>query len=191
MAIGLEARCRSRAPAPAGRSQKRRVPPREPHPLDNGRAVNPRRPARATHPEILQALRRARDLTDRDFAQPLTLDAMAAAARLSKFHFARAFASAYGETPRTYLTRRRVERAKDLLRAANLTITEICFCVGFESVGSFSARFKELVGTSPTGYRRSAAGAPPIPGCFVLMWTRPPAPTRMRNPEEAPPAGAR
>jgi len=153
--------------------------------------VNPRRPARATHPEILQALRRARDLTDRDFAQPLTLDAMAAAARLSKFHFARAFASAYGETPRTYLTRRRVERAKDLLRAANLTITEICFCVGFESVGSFSARFKELVGTSPTEYRRSAAGAPPIPGCFVLMWTRPPAPTRMRNPEEAPPAGAR
>ena len=147
--------------------------------------------APVTHPEILQALRRARDLTDRDFAQPLTLDAMAAAARLSKFHFARAFARAYGETPRTYLTRRRVERAKDLLRVANLTITEICFCVGFESVGSFSARFKELVGMSPTEYRRSAAGAPPIPGCFVLMWTRPPAPSRMRNPEEAPPAGAR
>ena len=138
-----------------------------------------------THPEILQALRRARDLTDRDFAQPLTLDAMAAAAGLSKFHFARAFARAYGETPRTYLTRRRVERAKDLLRAANLTITEICFCVGFESVGSFSSRFRELVGASPTDYRQSFVadgGPPPIPGCFVMMWTRP---TGNRNPEEA------
>src|SRR5437899_7559755 len=85
-----------------------------------------------SHPEVLIALRRARDLTDRDFAQPLTLDSMAQAAHLSKFHFARAFAKAYGETPRTYLTRRRIERAKDLLRAANLTITEICFLVGFE-----------------------------------------------------------
>ena len=126
-----------------------------------------------SHPEILIALRRARDLTDRDFAQPLTLDSMAQAAHLSKFHFARAFTKAYGETPRTYLTRRRIERAKDLLRAANLTITEICFLVGFESVGSFSSRFHTLVGMSPTEYRSASAGAPPIPGCFVLMWTRP------------------
>ena len=80
---------------------------------------------------------------------------------------------ASGETPRTYLTRRRIERAKDLLRAANLTITEICFLVGFESVGSFSSRFRDLVGMSPTEYRSASAGAPPIPGCFVLMWTRP------------------
>ncbi len=127
----------------------------------------------ASHPEVLIALRRARDLTDRDFAQPLTLDSMAQAAHLSKFHFARAFTKAYGETPRTYLTRRRIERAKDLLRAANLTITEICFLVGFESVGSFSSRFRALVGMSPTEYRSASAGAPPIPGCFVLMWTRP------------------
>src|SRR5437899_10250909 len=126
-----------------------------------------------SHPEVLIALRRARDLTDRDFAQPLTLDSMAQAAHLSKFHFARAFTKAYGETPRTYLTRRRIERAKDLLRAANLTITEICFLVGFESVGSFSSRFRALVGISPTEYRSASAGAPPIPGCFVLMWTRP------------------
>lgn len=124
-------------------------------------------------PEVLIALRRARDLTDRDFARPLTLDSMARAAHLSKFHFARAFTRAYGETPRTYLTRRRIERAKDLLRAANLTVTEICFLVGFESVGSFSSRFRELVGMSPTEYRSASAGAPPIPGCFVLMWTRP------------------
>ena len=126
-----------------------------------------------SHPEVLIALRRARDLTDRDFAQPLTLDSMVQAAHLSKFHFARAFTKAYGETPRTYLTRRRIERAKDLLRAANLTITEICFLVGFESVGSFSSRFRDLVGMSPTEYRSASAGAPPIPGCFVLMWTRP------------------
>ena len=129
-----------------------------------------RRPA---SPEVLIALRRARDLTDRNFAQPLTLDSMARAAHLSRFHFARAFTKAYGETPRTYLTRRRIERAKDLLRAANLTITEICFLVGYESVGSFSSRFHDLVGMSPTAYRSASAGAPPIPGCFVLMWTRP------------------
>src|SRR5579859_254005 len=102
---------------------------------------------------------------------------MAQAANLSKFHFARAFTKAYGETPRTYLTRRRIERAKDLLRAANLTITEICLLVGFESLGSFSSRFHKLVGMSPTEYRRASleeGEAPPIPGCFVLMWTRPP-----------------
>jgi AraC-like DNA-binding protein len=128
---------------------------------------------RPIHPEVLVALRRARDVTDRDFAQPLTLDAMAQVANMSKFHFARTFTKVYGETPRTYLTRRRIERAKDMLRTANLTITEICFLVGFESLGSFSARFRELVGMSPTEYRIASAGAPPIPGCFVLMWTRP------------------
>jgi len=129
----------------------------------------------APRSDVLVALRRARDLTDRDFAQPLTLDAMARAANLSKFHFARAFAAAYGETPRTYLTRRRMERAKDLLRAANLTVTEVCYLVGFESLGSFSSRFKQLVGQSPSEYREAiTAGAPPhIPGCFLLMWTRP------------------
>jgi AraC-like DNA-binding protein len=143
-----------------------------------------------SHPEVLIALRRARDLTDRDFAQPLTLDSMARAAHLSKFHFARAFAKAYGETPRTYLTRRRIERAKDLLRAANLTITEICFLVGFESAGSFSSRFRDLVGMSPTEYRSASAGAPPIPGCFVLMWTRPGI-AKVSNPEEATTTDAR
>jgi AraC-like DNA-binding protein len=99
-------------------------------------------------------------------------------ANLSKFHFARAFAEAYGETPRTYITRRRIERAKDLLRTANLTITEICLLVGFESLGSFSSRFRELVGATPSDYRRQVSaggGPPPIPGCFVLMWTRPAA----------------
>ena len=115
-------------------------------------------------------------MADRDFARALTLDDMARAANMSKFHFARAFAATYGETPRAYLTRRRIERAKDLLRAANLTVTEICLLVGFASLGSFSTRFRELVGCSPSEYRAAAVatgGVPQIPGCFVLMWTRP------------------
>jgi len=125
---------------------------------------------------LLPALRRARDLIDRDYGEPLDLDAMAGEAGYSRFHFARAFASAYGETPRAYLTRRRVERAKTLLRAANLSVTEICFLVGFASLGSFSSRFRDLVGRSPSEYRDDAVartGVPPIPGCVVLMWTRP------------------
>ena len=75
-----------------------------------------------------------------------------------------------------YVTRRRIERAQDLLRSANLTITEVCMLVGFSSLGSFSSRFREVVGQSPTEYRDEAvarSGAPPIPGCFVLLWTRP------------------
>jgi AraC-like DNA-binding protein len=149
-------------------------------------------------------VRRARDLIDRHFAEPLDLDAMARAAGFSRYHFARAFKAAYGETPGQYLTRRRVERAQDLLRnaggwkpaeraepagrvdtgdgkpagrvdAANLTVTEICHLVGFASLGSFSARFTELVGASPTEYRRRYAerGAPYVPGCFLMAWSRP------------------
>lgn len=124
----------------------------------------------------LPALRRARDLIDRDYGQPLDLDAMAREAGYSRFHFARAFTEAYGETPRSYLTRRRIERAKTLLRTANLSVTEICFLVGFASLGSFSSRFRDLVGQTPTDYRSAAVrtgGVPPIPGCVVLMWTRP------------------
>jgi AraC-like DNA-binding protein len=101
---------------------------------------------------------------------------MAHEAGYSKYHFARAFAAAYSETPRAYLTRRRVERAKNLLRAANLSVTEICFLVGFESLGSFSALFRRVVGQTPSAYRAEAVregGPPPIPGCMVLMWTRP------------------
>ncbi|HEX6984615.1 MAG TPA: AraC family transcriptional regulator [Planctomycetaceae bacterium] len=125
---------------------------------------------------LLPALRRARDLIDRDYALPLDLDAMSREAGYSRFHFARAFAEAYGETPRAYLTRRRIERAKTLLRTANLSVTEICLLVGFGSLGSFSSRFRDLVGQPPTEYRAAAVaagGPPPIPGCVVLMWTRP------------------
>ena len=127
-------------------------------------------------PFLLPALRRARDLIDRQYAEPLDLDAMAGEAGYSRFHFARAFAAAYGEASRAHLTRRRIERAKTLLRTANLSVTEVCFLVGFASLGSFSTRFRDLVGQSPTEYRDDAVartGAPPIPGCVVMMWTRP------------------
>ena len=120
---------------------------------------------------LLPHLRRARDLADRHYGEPLDLDALSAAAHVSKYHFTRCFAAAYGETPMRYLTRRRIERAQDLLRSANLTITEVCTMVGFASLGSFSSRFRELVGESPTQYRDRFArqGAPHIPGCFLFM----------------------
>jgi len=140
----------------------------------------------------LPALRRAHDLIDLRYAEPLNLDDLARAAGYSTYHFARAFAAAYGETPRAYLTRRRLERAKALLRTANLTVTEVCFAVGFESLGSFSSLFRRVVGQTPSGYQRAssrAGGQPPIPGCVVLMWTRPtgPGPQARRS---APTAGA-
>jgi AraC-like DNA-binding protein len=120
---------------------------------------------------LLSHLRRARDLADRHYAEPLDLDALAGAARVSKYHFARCFTEAYGETPIRYLTRRRIERAQDLLRSANLTVTEVCMFVGFSSLGSFSSRFRELVGETPTQYRDrwAAQGGPHIPGCFLFM----------------------
>lgn len=145
-----------------------------------------RRPSRRPNTDQLIALRHSKDLIDRDFAQPLSLGALAAAAHLSKFHFARAFVRVYGETPRAYLTRRRIERAKDLLRSVNLTVTEICLLVGFESLGAFSSRFRQFVGMSPSEYRqqmKAQEGPAPIPGCFVLMWTRPTV--KESNPEEA------
>jgi AraC-like DNA-binding protein len=122
--------------------------------------------------ETLVAVRRARDLIDRSYADPLDLEAIAAAAGYSRYYFVRAFRAAYGETPGRYLSRRRVERAQELLRSVNLTVTEVCFLVGFSSLGSFSSRFRELVGVSPSRFQReaAAAGPPPIPGCYVLMW---------------------
>jgi AraC-like DNA-binding protein len=105
----------------------------------------------------LQMLRRARDRIDRDYADPIDIPALAAGAGYSREHFIRAFRTAYGETPGRYRTRRRVERACELLRSANLTVTEVCHLVGFASLGTFSARFAELTGMSPTAYRREAA----------------------------------
>lgn len=121
--------------------------------------------------ELLPHLRRARDLIDRDFSEDLDLEVLAAAAGISKYHFLRSFASAYGKTPAQYLSHRRIERAQDLLRATNLTVTEVCVLVGFASLGSFSTRFRELVGESPSAFQRRYAGAgiPHVPGCFLFM----------------------
>ncbi|MEP7026398.1 MAG: helix-turn-helix transcriptional regulator, partial [Actinomycetota bacterium] len=92
-------------------------------------------------------------------------------AGVSKYHFARSFEAAYGDPPIRYLTRRRIERAQDLLRSANLTVTEVCMAVGFASLGSFSSRFAQLVGESPTAYRDrwAARGGPHVPGCYLFM----------------------
>ncbi len=119
---------------------------------------------------LLVHLRRARDLADRRYAEPLDLDALARAAGISKHHFLRSFAAEYGTTPGDYLRRRRIERAQDLLRATNLTVTEICHLVGYSSLGTFSRTFTAAVGVSPSAYqRRFADGAPRIPGCWVFM----------------------
>jgi AraC-like DNA-binding protein len=121
--------------------------------------------------DLLVHLRRARDRADRHYADPLDLDALAATAGVSKYHFLRSFAAVYGQTPAQYLSHRRVERAQDLLRATNLTVTEICHLVGFTSLGSFSRKFRELVGATPSEYqaRYADTGGPRIPGCYVFM----------------------
>ena len=121
--------------------------------------------------ELLPHLRRARDLIDREYAEPLDLDRLARVAGVSKYHFLRCFTETYGLTPVQYLAERRIERAQDLLRATNLTVTEVCLLVGYTSLGSFSSRFRELVGVTPSAYQAefAARGVPPIPGCFVFM----------------------
>jgi AraC-like DNA-binding protein len=129
-------------------------------------------PPRRAPDDLLVHLRRARDHADRHYAQPLDLDALAAVAGISKYHFQRLFTATYGVSPAVHLSRRRVERAQDLLRATNLTVTEVCHAVGFASLGSFSSRFRELVGETPSEFQRrwAASGTPHIPGCFVFMW---------------------
>ena len=104
--------------------------------------------------EVLVHLRRARDLIDREYAEPLDLERLAGAAGLSRWHFHRLFTATYGSTPAAYLSFRRVERAQDLLRATNLSVTEVCHAVGFTSLGSFSSRFKEFTGETPRAYQQ-------------------------------------
>jgi len=132
----------------------------------------------------LEHVRRAKDLMDRDYGARLDLDGLAAEAGYSRYHFVRTFRATFGSTPGRYLSGRRIERAKDLLRGANLTVTEICFVVGFSSLGSFSARFKKAVGLSPSEYRDRAVRSgerPAIPGCFILMWSAREAPQSGRS----------
>ncbi|MGR8011568.1 helix-turn-helix domain-containing protein [Streptomyces hypolithicus] len=124
--------------------------------------------------EDLVLLRRARDAMDRDYARPLDVPALANVALMSPGHFSRSFRAAFGETPYSYLMTRRVERAKALLRRGDLSVTEVCLAVGCTSLGSFSSRFSELVGESPSAYRarRHEAGAA-IPACVAKIFTRP------------------
>lgn len=124
--------------------------------------------------EELKHLRRARDLMDREYARPLDVPAMARAALMSPAHFSRQFRAAYGETPYSYLMTRRIERAKLLLRRGDLSVTDVCMAVGCTSLGSFSTRFTELVGESPSAYRaRNHGAAAVVPGCWAKFVTRP------------------
>lgn len=125
-------------------------------------------------PEDLAHLRRARDLMDREYARPLDVPALARAALMSPSHFARRFRSVYGETPYGYLMTRRIERAKALLRRGDLTVTEVCMEVGCTSLGSFSSRFTEIVGESPSSYRaRDHSAGAAVPACYAKTVTRP------------------
>ncbi|WP_434599838.1 helix-turn-helix transcriptional regulator [Streptomyces sp. A5-4] len=122
----------------------------------------------------LARLRRVRDRIDREYAQPLNVEALARGAHMSAGHLSRQFRMAYGESPYSYLMTRRIERAKALLRRGDLSVTEICFAVGCSSLGTFSTRFTELVGTSPSTYRRRTAGtAAGMPPCVAKQVTRP------------------
>ena len=124
-------------------------------------------------------LRRARDRMDREFAEPLDVPALAAGALMSPGHFSRLFREAYGETPYNYLMTRRIERAKQLLRHTDLSITDVCVAVGCTSLGSFSSRFAELVGEPPSSYRQRDHGAfHGIPDWFAKTRTRPVRPSR-------------
>ena len=131
-------------------------------------------PTAAQHLRDLERLRRVRDRIDREYAQPLDVEALARGAHMSAGHLSRAFRLAYGESPYSYLMTRRIERAMALLRRGDLSVTEVCFAVGCSSLGTFSTRFTELVGMPPSAYRRNEQGAMAgIPPCVVKKVTRP------------------
>jgi AraC-like DNA-binding protein len=115
---------------------------------------------------------RARDAMDRTFAKPLCIRRLAKVAEVSEAHFIRTFRATFGETPHRYLQRRRVERAMFLLRSTDRPITDICFDVGFSSLGTFSRTFSDIVGESPTSFRQRGR-LPAVPTCFMMAWARP------------------
>lgn len=130
----------------------------------------------------LARLRRVRDRIDREYAQPLNVEVLARDAHMSAGHLSREFRRAYGESPYSYLMTRRIERAMTLLRQGERSVTEICFAVGFSSLGTFSTRFAELAGMPPSVYRQEAAGATDgLAPCKVKQATRP-----VRNREARP-----
>ena len=142
------------------------------------------RPAEEQHLRDLALLRRVRDRIDREYAQPLDVEALARGVNMSAGHLSRQFRLAYGESPYAYLMTRRIERAMALLRVGELSVTEVCFAVGCSSLGTFSTRFAELVGVPPSTYRRQAAGATAgMAPCVAKQVTRP-----IRNREARTPA---
>jgi AraC-like DNA-binding protein len=133
-----------------------------------------REPAEAKHLRDLAWLRRVRDRIDREYAQPLDVEALARGAHMSAGHLGRQFRLAYGESPYSYLMTRRIERAMALLRRGDLSVTEVCFEVGCSSLGTFSTRFTELVGVPPSVYRREGARVTAgMPACLAKQVTRP------------------
>jgi AraC-like DNA-binding protein len=132
----------------------------------------------------LALLRRVRDRMDREYAQPLDVEALASGVNMSAGHLSREFKRAYGESPYSYLMTRRIERAMALLRRGDRTVTEVCFEVGCQSLGTFSTRFSELVGMPPSTYRREAVrDAAGLPQCVAKQVTRPVRSTSIRNEE--------
>jgi AraC-like DNA-binding protein len=122
----------------------------------------------------LVRLRRVRDRIDREYAQPLDVEALARGAHMSAGHLSREFKRAFGESPYSYLMTRRIERAMSLLRRGDLSVTEVCFAVGCSSLGTFSTRFTELVGMPPSAYRNHAVGPTAgMPSCVSKQVTRP------------------
>src|SRR3984893_526463 len=131
-------------------------------------------PATVQHLRDLARLRRVRDRIDREYAQPLDVEALARGVYMSSGHLSREFRLAYGESPYSYLMTRRIERAMALLRRGDLSVTEVCFAVGCSSLGTFSTRFTELVGVPPSTYRGQwAPSKPELPSCVAKQVTRP------------------
>ena len=142
-------------------------------------------PADAQRLGDLARLRRVKDRIDREYAQPLDVEALARGAHMSSGHLSREFKRAYGESPYGYLMTRRIERAMMLLRRGGMSVTDVCFAVGCQSLGTFSTRFTELVGMPPSVYRERAADATVgIPSCVAKQVTRP-----IRNREATPASG--
>jgi AraC-like DNA-binding protein len=142
------------------------------------------RPADAQRLRDLALLRRVRDRIDREYAQPLNVEALARGVNISAGHLSRQFRAAYGESPYSYLMTRRIERAMALLRRGDLSVTEVCFVVGCSSLGTFSTRFSELVGMPPSVFRDQAArGTAGLPACVAKQVTRPIRTTSIRNGE--------
>ena len=142
------------------------------------------RPTPAQHLRDLALLRRVRDRIDRDYAQPLDVEALARGVYMSSGHLSRQFKLAYGQSPYAYLMTRRIERAMALLGQGDRSVTEVCFAVGCSSLGSFSRRFTELVGMPPSAYReREAAATAGMPSCVAKQVTRPVRNREARVPE--------